>query len=146
MTLCVTPCYNLRMQLVQYGKRRTSAPSVGSTRALRMRRAQQRSAPTRKKSLMRILQILRAHLPELVQKYPIKSLGVFGSYVRNDATPESDLDVLIELDESARISLMGFVGIENDLSDLLSVKVDLHQKKTMKGRILENVMREVVQV
>lgn len=95
---------------------------------------------------MRILQILRAHMPELTAKYPIKSLGVFGSYVRHDATPESDLDVLIELEENARISLMGFVGIVNDLSDLLGIKVDLIEKKTLKGRILENAMKEVVQV
>lgn len=104
-----------------------------------------RSAPTRRKSLMRILQILRAHLPELTAKYPIKSLGVFGSYVRHDATAESDLDVLIELDENARLGY-GFIGIENDLSDLLGVKVDLIEKKTLKGRILENVMKEVVAV
>lgn len=111
-----------------------------------MRRALQRSAPTRKKSLMRILQILRAHLAELMAKYPIKSLGVFGSYVRADATPESDLDVLIELDENARIGLMGFVGIEIALSELLGVKVDLIEKQSLKPRILENVMKEVVQV
>lgn len=130
---------------MQRHKRKTSVPSVGSMRALRMRRVQQRSAPTRKKSLMRILKILRAHLPELTAKYPIKSLGVFGSYVRNDATPESDLDMLIELDENARLGYK-FVRIENELSELLAVKVDLIEKKALKPKILENVMREVVKV
>lgn len=132
------------MYSIEPQKRKTSASASSASRLLRARRNLRRAAPTRKKSLLRILQILRAHLPELVKKYPIKSLGVFGSYVRNDATAESDLDVLIELDENARISLMGFVGIENDLSELLGVKVDLHQKKTLKGRILENVMRELI--
>lgn len=108
-----------------------------------MRRALQRSAPTRKKSLMRILQILRAHLAELMAKYPIKSLGLFGSYVRNDTTPESDLDLLIELDENARLGYK-FAGIENELSDMLGVKVDLIEKKTLKPKILENVLKELV--
>lgn len=134
------------MQPLQVQKRKTSASASSSTRAIRTRQAQSRTARTRRKSLMRILQMLRAHLPELTAKYPIKSLGVFGSYVRHDATPESDLDVLIELEENARISLMGFAGIENDLSDLLGIKVDLIEKKALKGRILEIVTKEVVPV
>ena len=133
------------MYSIEPQKRKTSASASSASRLLRARRNLRRAAPTRKKSLLRILQILRAHLPELVKKYPIKSLGVFGSYVRNDATAESDLDVLIELQEGARLGY-AFIRIENELSDLLGVKVDLIEKKTLKPRILENVLKEVVKV
>lgn len=96
--------------------------------------------------LARILRTLRAHMPDLCARYPIQSLGVFGSYVRGDATTSSDLDVLVEFTPGARIGLFGFVGLENELSDLLGVKVDLIQKQTVKPRILKNVMRDLVMV
>src|SRR5689334_18210440 len=99
------------MEASKNGRHKVSAMALGSARMVRARRALARAGTRRRKSLVRILQILRGNLPELMAKYPIVSLGVFGSYVRDDATAESDLDVLVELKENARISLMGFVGI-----------------------------------
>ncbi|MCL4507367.1 MAG: nucleotidyltransferase domain-containing protein [Chloroflexi bacterium] len=43
------------------------------------------------------LEVLRNHLPELRQKYHVKSLGVFGSYVRGEQHTDSDLDILVDL-------------------------------------------------
>lgn len=96
--------------------------------------------------LPRILRLLRGALPDLRTRYKVKSLGVFGSFVREDATKKSDVDVLIEFEADARIGLFGFVGIQNELSDLLGIQVDLISKGGLKPRILENVMREVVMV
>ena len=93
------------MQGYRIRKRKTSATVAPSTRKIQARLAFKEYAPYRKPSLMRILQTLRANLPELTVRYKIKSLGVFGSYVRDDATPKSDLDMLIEFEENARISL-----------------------------------------
>ena len=95
--------------------------------------------------LARVLRTLRAHMPDLTARYPIQSLGIFGSYVRGDATTSSDLDVLVELKANARIGY-GFIGIQNDLSDLLGVQVDLIEKKTLKPRILQNVLKEVIYI
>ena len=116
------------------------------TRYARARRMQSRSASARRKSLRRILQLLRNNLPEFKSRYKIKSLGVFGSYVRDDATEKSDLDVLVEFAETSHIGLFGLVGLQNDLSDLLGIEVDLIQEKTLRSPILENVLKEVVQV
>jgi predicted nucleotidyltransferase len=47
--------------------------------------------------------------PSLEEKFKVKSIGIFGSYVRGEEKEESDLDVLVEFEESAGLSLLGFV-------------------------------------
>src|SRR5437667_10469501 len=55
----------------------------------------------------------------------IRKLALFGSVLRDDFTPESDVDVLVEFDPEARVSLLDVVGMEFDLSEQLGRKVDL---------------------
>jgi uncharacterized protein len=100
---------------------------------------------TNRRELTRFKRILRQHLPELQARYGVQSLGVFGSYVRGEANSRSDLDVLVELGDS-RISLLKFIEMENYLSDLLGIKVDLVERKTLKPRIGQNVLAEVIQL
>jgi predicted nucleotidyltransferase len=92
----------------------------------------------------RYLALLREHLPELAEKYHVHSLEVFGSYVRDEQTPESDLDVLVTFDEAP--GLLEYISLENHLSDLLEVKVDLVMKSALKPRIGQNILREAVPV
>lgn len=98
-----------------------------------------RSAPPR--SFARFVRVLRAHLPELRERYGVRSLGVFGSYVRGDQRPRSDLDVLVD---GVRGSLLDFVGLENELSKWLGVKVDLVPEKNLKPYIGKRVRAEVI--
>jgi len=97
-----------------------------------------------KKSLDRIKEILKKHEKELKEKYGIKEIGIFGSYLRGEAKEESDLDILVEFKPDAKISLLDFVELENYLSDLLGVKVDLVEKSTLKPRIGKCILSEVV--
>jgi predicted nucleotidyltransferase len=92
----------------------------------------------------RYLVTLRLHLPELAEKYRVSSLEIFGSYVRDEQTPESDLDVLVTFDEKP--GLFRYIALENHLSDLLGVKVDLVMKSALKPRIGPNILREAVPV
>jgi hypothetical protein len=71
-------------------------------------------------------------------------IGLFGSYVRNEQRPNSDLDVLIELEDPPRISLLGLVNLENYLSDLLGLKVEVTIKKNLKARLKPYILQEVV--
>jgi hypothetical protein len=87
---------------------------------------------------------LRRHLPDLARQYGIKSLGVFGSYIRNEQTPESDLDVLVEFDDLSQQSLFSIVGIEHTLSDLLGVRVDLVLREGLKPAIGRYILDEVM--
>lgn len=71
----------------------------------------------------------------LIQKrYKAGELGVFASYVRQEQTETSDVDVLVEFSET--LSLLKFVNLENYLSDNLGVKVDLVHKAGLKSRAL----------
>ena len=85
---------------------------------------------------------LAAQMPFLERTYHVQTLGIFGSYIRNEQSPESDLDVLVTFSQTP--SLLQFVSLENYLSDLLGVKVDLVMREALKphlgARILEEVM------
>lgn len=88
--------------------------------------------------------ILKRRMPELEEEYKVRSLGVFGSYVRGEQKEGSDLDVLVEFYETP--SLLDLVGLEHHLSDLLGVKVDLVPKSGLKPRIGKRILEEVVAV
>ncbi len=87
---------------------------------------------------------LRRHLPSLAQQYHIKALGVFGSYVRNEQTPTSDLDILVEFDETAHHGLLTLARIENLLSDRLGIQVDLVLSRGLRRSIGQRIRDEVV--
>ena len=91
-----------------------------------------------------IIKILKEHEKELREKYGVKSIGVFGSYVRGEQRKDSDLDILVEFEKP--VDFFEFLELEEYLSNILGVKVDLVLKKTLKPRIAENVLKEVVYV
>ena len=99
-----------------------------------------------RKSLNEIKKILKEQEKELKERYGIKEIGIFGSYLRGEAKEESDLDILVEFEPEAKISLLEFVELENYLSDLLGVKVDLVEKSALKPRIGKQVLNEVVYI
>ena len=76
----------------------------------------------------------------------MKIVGGFGSYVRQEQHPDSDLDLLIELDRPPRISLIGLVELEDYLSQILGVKVDLAIKTNLKKRIGMRILQEVIPI
>ena len=77
------------------------------------------------KTVEELKTILTAHKKELREKYAVREIGFFGSYVQGEQKKKSDVDVLVEFEESANISLLDFIGFENYLSEILGVKVDL---------------------
>ena len=95
-------------------------------------------------SIATISQKLAAYKPVLAKKYGVKEIGIFGSYVRGEETQKSDVDVLVDFTES--MGLLAFIHLENELSDLLGVKVDLVMKTALKPRIGKHILEEVVPV
>ncbi|OWY66576.1 DNA polymerase beta [cyanobacterium TDX16] len=94
------------------------------------------------KTLEEIKQWLVQNKSLLQERYKVRELGVFGSYVRQEQTETSDVDVLVEFSETP--SLLKFVNLENYLSDNLGVKVDLVHKAGLKPRLGERILAEVV--
>lgn len=70
--------------------------------------------------------------PFLREKFEVKSIGIFGSYVRGQQKKGSDLDILVEFEDSDKLSLLDFIRLENYLSEELGIKVDLVEKNTLK--------------
>jgi uncharacterized protein len=93
-------------------------------------------------SLSEIIRLLRKEIPQITDRYQLRSLGVFGSYVRKTQDVKSDLDLLVTFHEFP--SLLKFIELENHLTDLLGVKVDLVMEDALKPRIGQRVMKEVV--
>ena len=96
------------------------------------------------KSLEEIKKKIEELKPSIKERFKVKSIGVFGSYIRGEEKKGSDLDILVEFEESARLSLLDFIGLENYLSEELGVKVDLVEKSTLKPRIGKHILEEVV--
>ena len=91
-----------------------------------------------------ILSKLRELLPVLSDRYNVQELGVFGSYARYEEHDDSDLDILVTFSETP--SLLKFIELENYLSDVFGVKVDLVMKDSLKPEIGKQILEEVMQV
>ncbi len=96
------------------------------------------------KDLEEIKTVLRMHKEELKQKYKVKEIGIFGSFVRGENRKRSDVDILVEFEES--IGLFEFMDLEEYIGKLLDRRVDLVSKRALKPRIGERILKEVVYV
>jgi len=82
--------------------------------------------------------------PYLKSSFYVKTIEVFGSYVRNEQTKKSDVDVLVTFFEPNDIDLFKFIELRLFLKDKLGIDVDLVEKKNLKPIIRENVLKEAV--
>lgn len=98
------------------------------------------------KTLVEIKRVLREQQPYLESVYGVHIVGVFGSYVRNEERPDSDIDILVELEQPPRLSLIDLVELEHYLGKLLGTKVDIAIKANLRKRIGRRILAEVVQL
>jgi len=91
-----------------------------------------------------IMDEIKKNMPYFTEKYKVKNLGIFGSYVRGEQKKKSDVDILVEFYES--ISLLEFIALERELSEHIGKKVDLVMKTVLKPKIGENILKEVVYI
>jgi uncharacterized protein len=84
-------------------------------------------------------------IEEFCQKHHIRKLSIFGSYLREDFGPESDMDFLVEFDPEHIPGLIEFAGMEIELSDLLGgQKVDLRTQQDLSKYFRDQVVAEAV--
>ena len=72
------------------------------------------------------IQVPVEQIAAFCRRHQIRRLAFFGSVLRDDFTPKSDVDVLVEFEPGARVGLIRFAGIENELGRLIGRKVDLN--------------------
>ena len=76
----------------------------------------------------------------------IEALYLFGSVARDEARPESDVDVMCRFDPARSVTLFDFLGFEMDFQDILGCEVDLSEQAAMPTRMAERVARDAVRV
>jgi len=89
-----------------------------------------------------IIAALRTALPALREQWPIHSLALFGSRVRDDAVADSDLDVLVEF--SQPVTLSEFLALEEKLAQITGLRIDLVSAPSLKPFIGERVRAEAI--
>ena len=97
-----------------------------------------------KPSFEEVYSTLKSLMPELMESFGVKSLGVFGSYARGATKRGSDLDLLVEFNRAP--TMFEFVRLERHLGKVLGVKVDLVMKTAVKPEIGKRILAEVVAV
>jgi uncharacterized protein len=93
----------------------------------------------------RVLRVLRGQERELRAR-GLTRLALFGSTARGDRGPESDVDLLIEVDAARRFGLFAFLDLKNDLAALLGRPVDLAFPDAMRPRLRAAVLEDAVEV
>lgn len=83
---------------------------------------------------------LQNNMSAINEEYDVKSMAIFGSYIHGNQDEESDLDLLVEFEKSP--TLFQFIRLENYLSDLLGMDVDLVMKDALKPGIAKRVKEE----
>ena len=94
------------------------------------------------KSMKTLKQLMEKHRQRLEKEYFIKTLGIFGSYSKGKASPDSDLDVLVEFSQPP--TFFKFVRLERTLSRLLGIPVDLATPKSLKPLIRKKILKEAI--
>jgi predicted nucleotidyltransferase len=91
-----------------------------------------------------VIQTLMQQNAELTKQFGVKSLLLFGSVARDEATSASDVDLLVEFNRP--VGYFGLFALQNHLEKLLGCPVDLGTPDSLKPRIRERVMGELIRV
>jgi len=90
------------------------------------------------------LTILRAALPELQVRYGVKDIALFGSVARNEAGPDSDVDLLVEFEPGQTGGYFNFFALQEDLERRLHHSVDLVTPDALKRQLRERILAEAI--
>jgi predicted nucleotidyltransferase len=94
----------------------------------------------------RVVQYLQVNKQEMSRKYHLSKLGIFGSYARNEQTPASDLDLLVEFEENTpNLSHIKEI-LRNDMQSVFRVPVDICREKYIKPLFRKQILSDAVYV
>ena len=91
----------------------------------------------------RILRLLEQAKPELVRRFGVRRLAVFGSYARGQQREESDVDILVEVDPSIGLE---FVDLAERIESLLGLRSEVVSRRAIKPRNWEVIEKELIDV
>ena len=94
-------------------------------------------------TVAQIRDLLIENKRNLFEKYHLRTLGIFGSYAKNQQTKDSDIDILVEFEKPIGIK---FVDLAEELEKLLNTKVDLVSKNGVKQKYLDRIQQDLTYV
>jgi len=97
------------------------------------------------KNINEIKSILEIYKPIIKEKFRIKEIGIFGSFVRNEETTKSDIDILIDFDKDGK-TFDNYMNLKYFLEDLLGLEVDLIMKGALKEELKDIILSEILYV
>ncbi len=89
------------------------------------------------------IRAIKRKIINVLKKYKVTKAGIFGSYARGDYKKNSDIDILVEINDK-KMSLLGFVHIKHELEDSLKKKVDLVEYDTIKPLLKDRILKDEV--
>ncbi len=92
------------------------------------------------KNINEIKLLLQQNKADLINRYNLKSIALFGSITRNEATNKSDVDILVEFDKPIGLD---FVLLADELETILGVKVDLVTTNALKPKMFEYIKQDL---
>jgi len=92
---------------------------------------------------MNDLDKIKAQITPILKKYGIKKAGIFGSSVHGE-TQINDIDLLVQIDR--KISLLEFIGIQQELEDTLNMHVDMVEYDSLKPALRKDILKQEVPV
>ena len=95
------------------------------------------------KARQRLDEMLKRYKPFLAEQFKVKEIGVFGSYARDEASDESDVDILVEFREPIGWE---FFDLKEFLEDILGKEVDLTTPRALKPQLRDEILRQVAYV
>ncbi len=91
------------------------------------------------------IEIPREAIAAFSRRHGIRKLCFFGSVLRDDFQPESDVDVLVEFETNLAVGLIAFAGMELELSEILGRKVDMRTAAELSRYFRDEVLAEAVE-
>ena len=95
------------------------------------------------KSFEQIKKIIQQHRQELEEKFKVKKIAIFGSYVRGDQTKESDIDIMVEFSQPVGFL---FIHLADFLEEILETKIDLLTPDAIKPNRRKYIMEDLTYV